>query len=312
MAQLSDFRSLLRLFPLAPLALALVVPACTDSHEGDGDAGHDAPFSGDSDHAPDTYIPPVDACSCDAPPPPPSCNPQDARPITCPAGICDGLDSWAWDGERCELISCGTCEGAECGTLPHSEAECLSAHANCEPALCRDTGGEWLFHTEECEHYRCGRPQPATCLVGRPVCDCGGGRAFFEELGCVEIDGCPEVDPLPPETVCADSGGTWMTGICCPTSCGVFCDEDCASPACACGPLQTFDGERGCVDDVICHTRTVDQTCTTDSDRRRCEDGLICCQNCGGAGCDPEAHCRAPLCDADPDTDECGNNRLAP
>lgn len=301
----SSLRSLLL------LSTVLALSACTDSHEGESDSGRDAGFPGDIDVVRDVGF--VDTCLCiaDAPPPPATCEAQDARAITCPAALCDGPDSWAWDGERCAFISCGACEGSDCGTLPHTEEQCLSAHASCVPSLCRDTGGEWLFHAEECEHYVCGLPQPATCLVGMPVCDCGSDRGFTPGVGCEEID-CPEVDPLPPETVCTGSGGTWMLGICCSTTCGAFCDEDCASPGCACGPLETFDAVRGCVDDVLCHTRTVDQTCTPDTDQLRCEDGLICCQNCGGAGCDPEAHCRAPLCDADPDTDACGNNRLAP
>lgn len=310
MAQLSLPLSLLR-SPrlLAAGALALLLPACTDSHEANGDTGTRTD-AGTPEDAPVVYI---DICSCgDAPPPPSSCEAQDARELTCPAGICDGLDSWAWDGERCRFISCGTCEGADCGALPHTREACESAHASCVPALCRDTGGEWLFHTEECEHYVCGLPQPATCLIGMPVCDCGSGRGFVDGVGCTEIEGCPEVDPLPAETLCGDSGGTWTPGICCHTSCGVFCDEDCAAPACVCGPLETFDSERGCVDDVLCHTRTVDQTCTTGNDQLRCEDGLICCQDCGGAGCDPTPHCRAPVCDANPDIDECGNDLLAP
>jgi hypothetical protein len=311
MAQLRTFRSVL-LFPtalalLVPTALALLVPACTDSHEADRDTGA-PPDVGLPPDAPVTFL---DACSCDASRPAATCDPQDARPITCPAGICDGPDSWAWDGERCVYLSCGTCEGSDCPTLPHSQAECESAHAACVPSLCRDTGGEWLFHTEECEHYVCGLPQPATCLIGMPVCDCGDGRGFTPGVGCEAIT-CPEVDPLPPETVCTDTGGTWMLGICCSTTCGEFCDEDCAAPGCVCGELESFDAIRGCVDDVVCHTRTVDQTCTTSNDQLRCEDGLICCQDCGGAGCEPTPHCRVPVCDADPDIDECGNNRLAP
>lgn len=295
-----------------PILLLLALSACSESHSGDGDTGRsdagvaDAPLPPDCACDPDVFLPPPDAGL------PPSCDPQDAHAEVCPDAICDGLDSWAWDGERCTGIACGTCVGEDCDALPFSREACEAAHVTCEPALCRDTGGEWLFHVEECEHWRCGNPQPVTCIVGRPVCNCGDGRAFFADEGCVDIDGCPAVEALPPDELCESTGGNWAPGICCHTECGTHCDLDCAAPGCECGPLETFDGARGCVDSVECHTRTVDQTCTTGNDQLRCEDGLICCQNCGGAGCSPDAHCRVPVCDADPTHDECGNDLLAP
>lgn len=279
---------------------------CSESHGTDSDAGSDTGFIfSDATVFPDAGSP--DAGSPDAGPV--SCGPQDAHQITCPAGVCDGPDSYAWDGERCVTIDCGTCEGADCGRLPHSLAACEAAHATCEPALCRGTGGDWLFFTEECEHYVCGLPQLASCFVGRPVCNCGSGRSFGP-AGCFDDTACPEVDPQPPEVVCGASGGTWTPGICCNTRCGVQCDLDCVAPACVCGEFEIFDAIRGCVPAAECFERGDGETCTNVSSR--CEEGLICCQRCGGVGCEVDSFCHAPVCDADPDIDECGNNLRAP
>ena len=98
----------------------------------------------------------------DAPPIVASCEPADAHAVVCPTAICDGFDNYVWDGERCVTIACGTCEGPDCEHAAHSMEECVAAHATCEAALCQSTGGDWLFFAEECEHYSCGRPQPAT------------------------------------------------------------------------------------------------------------------------------------------------------
>jgi hypothetical protein len=110
--------------------------------------------------------------------------------------------------------------------------------------------------------------------------------------------------------LCGATGGTWTTGICCHTVCGQFCPEPCASDACVCGPLQIFDAVRGCVDATQCHVHGVGQECG--SAALRCADGLICCEHCGGAGCDPHMTCTAPVCDSNPNIDVCGNDLLAP
>jgi hypothetical protein len=241
---------------------------------------------------------------------PSSCSAQSAAETICPATLCDGPDSFAWDGERCIRIDCGACTGTDCGHLPTSLAACEASHASCIPEMCRATGGEWLFWAEECQHYRCGNPQPAECLVGMPVCNCGDHRSFdFARGGCFDDTSCPEVDPLPPMQLCTATGGTWTPGICCNTHCGQFCPLACASPGCVCGDLQVFDAVRGCVDSAECHVVDAGHEC---SDRVRCRDGLICCEHCGGAGCDPHMTCTAPVCDADPNIDTCGNNLLAP
>lgn len=298
----------LRLFSIAALA-GLVVAGCPSTNSPDDASATDATFVLDSDVPPDggpgadAFVPPGDGgllASCDA---------MRVTAVPC-AALCDGPDRWYWDGERCLRFDCGECEGEDCGLGVASEAECQAAHAGCEPELCRTTGGDWLFWAEECGHYRCGAPVPAECLVGQPVCDCGPNRIFDATMGCVTEGTCP--DPLPsPETLCTATGGTWEN-VCCPSRCGVPCAAECLAPACTCGPTQIFDDTRGCIEAGECHDdRTVDQACALDGSVR-CADGLICCQDCGGAGCFGDPTCRAPTCDPTGTLDVCGNNRLAP
>lgn len=296
-------RSSLHFGLAASLLAALGLVGCPSTNSpDDGGTGRDASSLDDAHATPDAFSPsdagPVGTC--------------DAMRVTrvrC-AALCDGPDQWYWDGERCVRFDCGECVGDDCDLGVTSEAECQAAHATCEPELCRATGGAWLFWAEECQHYRCGRPQPADCLIGRPVCDCGPNRRFDPGVGCVTEGLCPDGPPSP-ETLCTSTGGTWEN-VCCPSRCGVPCEAECLAPACTCGPLEIFDPARGCVDAVECHDgRMVEQTCTTDG-RVRCADGLICCQRCGGAGCFGEPTCRVPTCDPTGELDVCGNNRLAP
>jgi hypothetical protein len=176
--------------------------------------------------------------------------------------------------------------------------------------MCRATGGDWLFWAEECHHYQCGHSLPSECLIGMPVCDCGLGRSFDGARGgCFDDSTCPEVDPLPTDALCASTGGTWTSGICCSTHCGELCPLACAADGCVCGPLEVFDPARGCIDSAECHVVSDGHECNA---QVRCADGLLCCEHCGGAGCSPVMNCQAPLCDADPNIDVCGNNLIAP
>ena len=302
---------------LIALTASLLGACMSHTRSDEGDAGRTADAASSDGAIPDggTDASVLDSCACiDAPPPDAgvvSCAPMDAQAIVCPSAICDGLDSYAWNGERCLPIACGTCVGADCAGLPHSMEQCVAAHASCEPALCTGTGGEWLFFAEECGHYVCGFPTPADCIVGMPVCNCGAGRSFAPGGGCFTDTTCPEVDPLPPMELCAATGGTWTAAICCSPRCGVPCAAACAADACVCSATQVFDPLRGCVDTAECHVRPAGDECATPRGLR-CADGLLCCMRCGGAGCDPISRCQVPLCDADPNIDECGNDRFAP
>jgi hypothetical protein len=304
-------------------ALGLLLTACGTSHgvpdsgprEGDAGRGVDAGPRGDAGSAvedagsagEDAGHPPADAGGPFDAGPAASCDAEDARAEVCPDALCDGPGSWHWDGERCFYIDCGACRGSDCGG-PTTQAACEAAHAACEPQLCRDTGGTWRWWDEVCGHYECGFPPPEDCLVGGPACDCGPGMRFDPSEGCVAAE-CPAIDPLPPETLCESTGGTWTADICCPTTCGEYCTAECLAPACVCGPREVFDSVRGCEVGQPCVERELGQSC---DERTRCADGLICCDSCGGAGCAGAPTCRAPVCDSNPDIDTCGNNLLAP
>ncbi|MFP6640229.1 MAG: hypothetical protein VCC04_08300 [Myxococcota bacterium] len=58
-------------------------------------------------------------------------------------------------------------------------------------ALCEQTGGDWALAS--CGHWYCG--QPPLCLAIIPGCNCGAGRIFDADLGCVEDSICDQVPP---------------------------------------------------------------------------------------------------------------------
>lgn len=293
---------------LAHLALlaSLAAPAvgCSEMHGRTEDAGSTA-----------TDAPPLfhdAACRCDVPiivvdAGVSSCRAEDATAMTC-ALTCDGPPSWHWNGDRCAPIDCGACVGDDCAPAPHTEAECVSAHATCEASLCRATGGDWLWWAEECGHRVCGAPVLATCEAGFAICDCGPSESFVPGFGCQTDASCGDPPPRTREILCTDTGGSWEN-ICCDTTCGVRCAAECLAPACNCGAMRIFDDARGCREDAECFEPALGASCPSGA---RCPDGTICCDTCGGAGCSGMPTCRAPVCDADPTIDECGNNLLAP
>ena len=292
------FRSLL-LLALSVAALS----GCPDTNSRTDFVDASRPLS-DALTLPDTFIPGADAGAV-------SCEPMRASASVCPGAICDGPDSVIWDGEQCVQVDCGTCIGEDCGRAYRTMAECTAAQRGCVPQLCRATGGDWLFWAEECVHRNCGRPVPATCIVGMPVCDCGPRSNFDPLRGCVPDVGC-ERDGMPtPEYLCTNSGGTWEN-VCGPSHCGVASPLACTQPACTCGRFEVWDALRGCVESSECRiNRPAGDTCAVDGDIR-CGSGLICCQSCGGAGCFGDPTCRMPTCDPSGMIDVCGNNRMAP
>jgi hypothetical protein len=184
----------------------------------------------------------------------------------------------------------------------------MAAHASCESSMCRATGGQWLWWSGGCAHYQCGTPIDALCAESRAVCDCGAHRSFDPARGgCYDDDSCPIAEPISREELCAVTGGSWEA-ICCDAECGVPCGDACTALACNCGPGRVFEEARGCIESARCHERRAGETCNAPA---RCEAGTICCMHCGGPGCFGEPTCQAPVCDDDPDFDECGNNLLA-
>lgn len=308
---------------LTHVALALLVgTACSDSHGRDDDAGaRDAAWldGGSSDGGPrdawlgdawlddaeighDAGWPDAGDGGTGAP-----CDADDATGAIC-GTVCDGPDSWYWNGDDCFRIECGACRGADCGRGQFSREACMSEHAGCEAAQCRTSGGSWQWWAEECDHFACGAPTPAICEVGRPVCDCGPFGNFVPGVGCVDDGSCPIPEPWPREAICTASGGSW-DAICCDTVCGVPCDLFCAAQACDCGPGKIFEETRGCVEATRCYEPALHEPCEGEA---RCGDGAICCTRSGGPMWLGPPTCEAPVCDDDPDIDQCGNNLLAP
>ena len=268
----------------------------------DGSTFDAADGARDATHPPDARVE-LDAPAVDTGPPMIRCGADDARAVPC-AASCDGPSRWYWNGDACFAIDCGACEGSDCASRGlSSEAECVAAHATCRSAQCESTGGTWMWWAEECGDYVCGRAPPADCESGRPACDCGPFRSFDPTRGCFDDRDCPIPEPVTRQELCTGTGGTWAS-ICCDTECGVPCAAACAADACDCGPGRIFDEARGCMDGARCHERRVGETCTGVA---RCDNGAICCQDCGGAGCFGDPTCRLPTCDDDPSFDACGN-----
>lgn len=278
---------------------ALALAGCSDSHgRGREDSGVVGPDAGTTIDA----STPIDAGSRT------TCTADDAHAQICPGAVCDGPPSWHWNGDDCFWIECGTCVGADCAGGASSEAQCLTAHASCESALCRATEGEWRWWAEDCGHFVCGYAPLAVCEVGAPSCDCGAFRSFDPERGCVDDTTCPIPEPIPRQELCTSTGGSWEN-ICCDSVCGMACPEACVAPACNCGPGRIFEDARGCIDAARCHEPERGESCEGEA---RCTEGTICCEHCGGAGCFGPPTCETPVCDDDPDIDTCGNNLLAP
>ncbi len=264
------------------LLIALCLAGCPDTH-GSGDAamiGSDVECvcAPDGGPLPDAFAPPTDAGIVA------SCTPQAAAIDLC-APICDDITGAFWDGTRCVEHSCN-CAGADCEVYPN-RASCESAHAACEASLCLSTGGAWFARPIFCEHFECGTPPSEDCRMPFHACDCGTYGIFVEGEGCMPGPLCELIAPRTDEERCSESGGTWTTGICGPTTCGRYSDLDCAAPGCVCGAYEIWDDERGCIQSPDCDVRFVGEDC---SETGLCE-GSVCCT--GGAGL---SHCEAPQC----------------
>ena len=174
------------------LPVALALPACTSAHMSGTDGGAQLDMGTAQDPGP--YVP--------------SCEPMVARIDPCSTTECGGVSSAFWDGAACVAASCD-CVGAECQVYV-SVAACEAEHSSCDASLCGATGGAWFSRPEWCGHFECGVPSPEPCDETTAACDCGLGRAFREGEGCVHSDVCELTETLPPDELCAATGGEWM------------------------------------------------------------------------------------------------------
>ncbi len=198
-----------------------------------------------------------------------------------------------WMVGGCVPVTCGECIGP-CDPPTATRAECEEAHRHCPAQLCRDTGGAWVVSADgECAHRACGRAVEAACGgPPAPICDCGALGVFEEGVGCVVSDAC-EPETLRGEALCLATGGSWGP-TCCHSKCGEPCADDCASPACTCGPTEVFDVTRGCTEAEECFLREPGQTCGAFG--QTCTLPYLCCENCRG-GCMGDFRCSLDYCE---------------
>lgn len=193
-----------------------------------------------------------------------------------------------WDGYECAAWPlCTSCVGADCGLLNSLEG-CEAAHSSCSSVLCEATGGYFRAEQQYCGNFVCGHAGPRNCVVPTPACDCGLGKIYDDDLGCVESIECGAED------LCAATHGTWRVASF--DACGVEIDLPAAAPTCDCGSGFIFDTMNGCTPALIdiCVGPTMEDVC------RRSSGSWIegCASVCGTApllcDCDDCYSCQCP------------------
>lgn len=114
-----------------------------------------------------------------------ACAAQDARA----EGACFLILGVRWTGSTCEQLGGCSCEGADCGALYETDAECRAAHEGCERApggACGGEAGDVCRPDEWCDFedpHVCGgddgsgvcAPRPLGCTdIDDPACGCDG------------------------------------------------------------------------------------------------------------------------------------------
>lgn len=160
-----------------------------------------------------------------------------------------------WNGRECfELRGCG-CTGDGCTEGFYSTTECEAVHANCDAALCKETGGQWFPAAAGFCGFFCGVPSDDDCE--EDSCNCGPGRTFAAGVGCQDDPSCTI------EHLCLATRGRWHPASEC--FCGFTCGlpNPCAAclDSCDCGPHRNFDPAFGCIPDIMCESATAEGIC---------------------------------------------------
>ncbi len=175
---------------------------------------------------------------------------------------------FAWDGQRCRAVRESYCRSQGCPEIHTLESDCRSAHAACEPELCRNTQGVWSEVPVTCGPWTCGIPAG---LWGTSECD-GPPRAqcacpiglTFTDFGCLRSRSqCPLSNE---EQGCIEGNGTWHreASNCGNWSCGTRPICEAVIPGCDCGPLRTFNpSSNRCEASQLCtgNSSRVDELC---------------------------------------------------
>lgn len=274
--------------------LLFLASACAGSHETiDEDAGH---ASLDLGTLLDLSTPCNDmgagACdgSVDSGSPPLECNsamnvtPDPCQDLDCAPGE---PPRYFWDGRECALWpACTACTGSDCGRLTTLDA-CTAAHSSCLSVLCEATGGFYRAERAYCGNFVCGRQGPQICDDATSACDCGFGKVFDANLGCMPSSTCDAED------LCLATHGTWREASFDP--CGNEIDIPPDGPTCDCGGAPfVFDATLGCTPALIdsCVGPTNEQYCARTGGSwiegcpQACGDVLPCdCVGCAGCLC---------------------------
>ena len=113
-------------------------------------------------------------------------------------GVCltigDALGECRTIPDACILLLdpvCG-CDGSTYGNAceAHTQGVSVASEAECGATAqekCVESDGTWEPTT--CGHYQCGLPNECAAVI--PGCDCGPGRNFYDQVGCMDDESCP-------------------------------------------------------------------------------------------------------------------------
>ncbi|MCB9592934.1 MAG: hypothetical protein H6719_09405 [Sandaracinaceae bacterium] len=169
-----------------------------------------------------------------------------AAHATCTPAICrESGGTWRFWGEDCGPFVCGVAPPEDClvgapvcdcgplGTFDpvlgcQNDVICTMGPPPRDPEVaCNETGGTW---GDFCCHSECGERCFDACVS--PACDCGVGRVFEDQRGCVESSRCYE--GRRDGEIC-DDGARCGFGLICCESCGgagCFGPARCRAPLC--------------------------------------------------------------------------------
>ncbi|MEM9188928.1 MAG: hypothetical protein AAGF12_07115 [Myxococcota bacterium] len=176
-----------------------------------------------------------DDCGCGCIDTPSSCDPQDAAGI----GACRAFFGYAWNGTSCESLGGCECQGADCGNLYGSEAECLAAYRGCAapppppPCAAQDAAGEGAcrrilgvrFNGSACETLSGCSCRGSDCDALYPTVE----ACERENVACLPPPGACEAQDIRGEGPCFAFLGVKFNGAQCVGVGGCSCvGTDCA------------------------------------------------------------------------------------
>jgi hypothetical protein len=157
-----------------------------------------------------------------------------------------------WNGEHCIAVvpEWCACEGADCGAMYATIADCVAARREC--------------YDVDCAAQPVADPGCIDCTAEVFLGAFWDGRECFELHGCEcrgeacagafeSLEECRAVQAGCDGALCRATGGQWFRawgGVACGFHCGVPNPDACFVPfdSCNCGPGREFERGTGCVD----------------------------------------------------------------